>query len=230
MSILNPLTSQQETDLNRESPTFNKHKIGTIFKNIIAAVNAGQVSSIPSAIGAYANSAWTALTTTAKDTIVNAINEVVADVADIAAAALVFTNKTFDAKATGNYAKNLLMAYTGTFTLAQLNAGIICVAGSIGKTIRVLRYAVTVNGDFSGGGGNSIILEDTNSSLVVIATILKAALTAGAKISSGATIANVTEGAGMTANLTSGSGIAIAADAALSVGTSINITIYYMYV
>ena len=45
----------------------------------------------------------------------------------------------------------------------------------------------------------------------------------------GLAIANVTEGAGMVGALTSGKGIAVAADAAWDAGTKIDLVIEYMY-
>lgn len=138
------------------------------------------------------------------------------------------TNKTIDSSL--NYMKNTVLAYAGRVTTAQLNAGITLVAAVTGRTIRVLGYSLVSNGDFSSGGGTSVIFQDTNGTPVVITTVAKAALTAGAKIGSGMTVANVTDGAGMVGNLTASKGIAIKADAALSVGTSIDIVMTYMYV
>jgi hypothetical protein len=137
------------------------------------------------------------------------------------------TGKTVDSAT--NYLRNTVVAYAGNVTTAQLNAGITLVAGVAGRTIRVLRYSMVVNGNYSAGGGTSIIFQDTNGTPVVITTMAKAALTAGAKIASGTAITNVTDGAGMVANLTADKGIAIKADASLSTGTSVDICVYYMY-
>ena len=142
----------------------------------------------------------------------------------------VMTNKTLDSEGTGNYLKNIVLAYKGTVSLAELNAGKVLVAGVADRTIQVLEYFAKVTGGFDGGGGVSVILQDTNDTPVVITTMAKAALTDGAKISSGLVIANVTDGVGFSGNLTAAKGIAIPADAALSVGTSIDVAIYYRYV
>jgi hypothetical protein len=109
-------------------------------------------------------------------------------------------------------------------------AGKTLVAGIAGRTIRVLNYNLRVVGAFNGGAGTAMVIQDTNSSPVVITTAAKAALTDGAKISGAATVTNVTDGAGMTANLTAAQGIAVAADAAWDAGTSVHIEIEYMYV
>jgi hypothetical protein len=137
-------------------------------------------------------------------------------------------NKTIDS--TLNYVKNTVMAYCANITTAQLNAGITLIAGVTGRTLRILRYSLVSNGAFNSGGGTSVILQDNNTSAVVVSTFAKAALTAGAKIASGSVITNVTDGAGMIGNLTASKGLVVPADASLSTGTSIDLTIYYMYV
>lgn len=139
-----------------------------------------------------------------------------------------FTNKTMDSAGTGNTLKNVCLNYTGTVTLANIQSGITLIAGVVGRTIKVLRYFVKVNGTFTTGA--SVILQDTNSTPVVITTMLVAALTTGSKISSEMVIANVTDGAGFKANLTADKGIAIPAVASMAGGTSLLISIDYMLV
>ena len=63
---------------------------------------------------------------------------------------------------------------------------------------------------------------------IVAGKVLVAALTDGAKIPSDSTIANVSNGIGYQANLTADKGIAVAADAAMTTGTSITVSIDYL--
>jgi hypothetical protein len=142
-----------------------------------------------------------------------------------------FTNKTLDSAGTGNLLKNVVLAYAGSVTRAEMITGKELVAAVAGRTIRVLNYRLVVTGAFNGGAGTSMVLQDTNGTPVVITTALKAALTDGARISSyGLAIANVTDGAGLTGNLTASAGIEVAADSAWDAGTSVDIVIEYMYV
>ncbi len=141
------------------------------------------------------------------------------------------TNKTLDSAGTGNYLKNIVLAYAGNITRAEMITGKTLVAGVAGQTIKVLSVKVGVVGAFNGGAGTACVIEDTNGAPVAILTMAKAALTSAAKISTeGLAIANVTEGVGLTAALTAAKGIAVAADAAWDAGTSLNLVIKYMYV
>jgi hypothetical protein len=140
----------------------------------------------------------------------------------------ILTNKTIDSAGTGNTLKNVVLNYTGTVTLANIQSGITLIAGVSGRTIKVLRYFVKPTGTFT--TGTSVILQDTNSTPVVITTMLVAALTNGAKISSEVVVANVTDGAGFRVNLTADKGIAIPAVANMAGGTSLLISIDYMIV
>lgn len=145
------------------------------------------------------------------------------------AATQIFTNKTVDSA--GNYLKNVPLALVGSITRAEMITGKVLLAGATGKTIRILGYNLIVTGAFNGGAGTSMVIQDTAAAPVIITTILKAALTDGAKISNyGLAIANVTDGAGMTGNLTAAKGIAVAADAAWDAGTSVSYVIMYQYV
>jgi hypothetical protein len=139
------------------------------------------------------------------------------------------TNKTLDSAGTGNVVKNVVLAYAGNITRAEMITGKTLVADRAGVTIKVLSVKMLVNGAFDGGAGTSFILRDSGTPVVIL-TALKAALTDGAKISTeGLAIANVTEGAGMVGALTAAKGIVVAADAAWDAGTSIDIAIQYMY-
>jgi hypothetical protein len=140
----------------------------------------------------------------------------------------ILTNKTYDSVGTGNTLKNVCLNYTGTVTLANIQSGITLIPAVAGRTIKVLRYFVKVNGTFTTGA--SVILQDTNSTPVIITTMLVAALTTGSKISSEMVISNVTDGAGFKANLTADKGIAIPAVATMAGGTSLLISIDYMLV
>jgi hypothetical protein len=140
------------------------------------------------------------------------------------------TNKTLDSAGTGNVLKNVVLAYAGAITRAEMITGKVLVADKAAVAIKVLSVKMLVTGGFDSGAGTSFILEDTNGAAVNILTALKAALTNGAKISTeGLAIANVTEGAGMVGALTSGKGIAVKADAAWDAGTKVDIVIEYMY-
>ena len=144
------------------------------------------------------------------------------------AAIQTLTNKTVDGAT--NTIKNIVHAYAGNITRAEMITGKTLVAARAGMNIKVLSIKMLVTGAFNGGAGTSFILNDT-SATVVILTALKAALTNGAKISTeGLAIANVSEGAGMVGALTAANGIAVAADAAWDAGTGIDIVIQYMYV
>jgi len=140
------------------------------------------------------------------------------------------TNKTLDSAGTGNYLKNIPLAYAAAITRAEMITGKELIAGVAGRTIKILGYNLRVTGAFNGGAGTSMVLQDTADSPVVITTAAKAALTDGAKISGAATVTNVTDGAGMSANLTAAKGIAVAADAAWGAGTTVHIVVQYMYV
>lgn len=142
--------------------------------------------------------------------------------------AATLTLKTIDGAT--NTVKNIAHAYAGNITRAEMIAGKILVAARAGMNIKVLSVKILVTGAFDGGAGTAFVLKDT-SSTVTILTAAKAALTNLAKISTeGLAIANVTEGAGMTAALTAANGILVEADAAWNAGTGIDIVILYMYV
>lgn len=116
--------------------------------------------------------------------------------------------------------------YVGTVTLVQLNAGITLIPAIPGRTIKPVQYLLTFNGTFT--TATDIRLQDTAVSPVGIATVLIAAATAGAKISSEVVVANVTDGAGMNVNLTLGKGIQLVkTGSAAAGGTSIQVKIKY---
>lgn len=132
---------------------------------------------------------------------------------------------------TTNLMKNVVISYAGNIDTEGLNAGTVIVPAITGRAIRILRYSLVVNGAYNSGTGTNIIIEDTDASAPIVATtIAVAALTDGAKISSGSTIANVTDGAGMIGTLTLNKGIQVVSTGTQSVGESIDLTVYYMYV
>jgi hypothetical protein len=192
---------------------------GTKFPNGIN-VNAGEtfiddVAMTASAVELNKNTGVTAGTVTASKTVVAGANGEVAGL-------------TLDSAT--NYVKNTVVAYAANITTAQLNTGLTLIPAVAGKTIRVTRLSVKINGAFNSGAGTSIIFQDTHTSPVAILTIAKAAATDGAYCGNDRIITNVTIGAGSTANLTASKGIAIAADAGLSAVTSIDVVLEYMYV
>lgn len=147
-----------------------------------------------------------------------------------AAVAETLTNKTIDSAGTGNVIKNVVHAYAGNITRAEMITGKALVAGKAGVSIKVLSFKALVTGAFNGGAGTAFVLSDTSTTVNII-TLAKAALTNGAKISTeGLAIANVTEGAGMVGALTATEGISVEADAAWDAGTSIDLVIQYMFV
>lgn len=112
-------------------------------------------------------------------------------------------------------------------TLSEINAGKTLIAGVAGKIIKVLGFSARVAGNFT--TTTSVDLQDTNSTPVKVQVMAVAALTDGAVLKDGTT--NVTQGAGMFANLTSGKGLAVAnvGDAAAG-GTSITVNVQYVLV
>jgi hypothetical protein len=111
-------------------------------------------------------------------------------------------------------------------TLAQLNAGLTLIADIPGRTIVVTSYLLVFNGSFT--TATDIRLQDSNGTPVVISTVLIAAATAGASISSDNTISNVTNGAGCFASLTAGKGVQIVkTGSAAAGGTSILVKLEY---
>lgn len=117
-------------------------------------------------------------------------------------------------------------AYIGSATLAELNAGKVLIPDIPGRTIKVVGYLLKFTGGFT--TATDIRLQDNNDTPVLITTVLIAAATTGAKITSEAVIANVTDGAGLFANLTLGKGIKIVkTGSSAAAGTSILVKILY---
>lgn len=139
----------------------------------------------------------------------------------------VWSNTTPTGTAYGYTAQDTVRNYTGIITLADINSGKILISGQYGKKILPIRYFAKVTGGFTGGTG--IVLQDDNSTPVIVTTLGTVSLTDGAKITSENTIANVTDGAGMRASLTTGKNLVVAPDASLAGGTSITISIDYIY-
>lgn len=147
------------------------------------------------------------LTTTAKSTVVAAINEVDAN-ADAAQAAA-------DAR---------VRAALVTCTLAELNAGKTLIAGASGKTITIVEIAAKVAGAFA--AVTSYDVQDTADSPVAIASFAVAGLTDGAMKRAGD--ANVTLGAGHMAALTADKGVRVVKNGSSGTGgTSITFRVLY---
>lgn len=113
---------------------------------------------------------------------------------------------------------------TVTATLAQINAGLVLIAGAGSQKITVLNVVNRVTGTFA--TGTSVELESTNASPVAVLTYLEAAI-------GGSTVlypssANVTSGAGMGAQLGAGDGLQVVNNGtAQTGGTSMTFTITY---
>jgi hypothetical protein len=116
-----------------------------------------------------------------------------------------------------------IQTYTGNITLAQIQAGVVLVPGITGYTITPIRYKIIVKG--TPGGTGNLVLEDTNTTPVVITTVAEASL-AGI-LTSEVTATGKTDGAGMCAPLTTGKGIQIPATATLTTLTGIYVVIDY---
>lgn len=109
-------------------------------------------------------------------------------------------------------------------TLAQINAGLVLIAGQTGQKITVLNYTARVVGNFA--TGTSVELESTNASPVAVSTIAEAGLTNGAVLLPSS--ANTTLGAGYATGLGSGDGLQVVNNgSAQTGGTSIEFTISY---
>jgi hypothetical protein len=98
--------------------------------------------------------------------------------------------------------------HSANVSMAQINAGFDLLALVTGKKFKVVGYYFRFNGG-SLGGATDIRLSDTAGSPVDIVTIAAAAATSGAEVHHGATIANVTKGAGWLAQLTVSKGVQI---------------------
>lgn len=119
--------------------------------------------------------------------------------------------------------KNTL-SLVATLTLAEINAGIVILAGVAGKTITPLDFKAKVNGTFA--STTSVDVQDTNSSAVAIATIAVAGLTDGSIINE--VDGDIVMGAGYLGALTAGEGIEVVNNGATATGgTSITFKIDY---
>ena len=98
------------------------------------------------------------------------------------------------------------------------------ITGRANQTITVLNYVARVSGTFA--TGTSILLQSTNATPVVVATIAEAALTNNAVLLPSS--ANTTLGAGFAAALGSGDGLQlINGGSPQTAGTSVALTITY---
>lgn len=113
----------------------------------------------------------------------------------------------------------------GTATLAQINAGTTILAGVTNRIITPVFYQLKINGAFT--TATSIDLTDTNGTPVNITSLAIAGATNGALILP--TTANITNGAGYLAPLTTGAGLKIGKTGSTAAGgTSVLYTIQYI--
>lgn len=111
-------------------------------------------------------------------------------------------------------------------TLAELNAGKVIIAAIPGRTIKVVGYTMIFNGTFT--TATDIRLQDSNSSPVLISTVLIANATAAQNANSDVVGTGVTNGAGCFANLTASKGVAIAKTGSSAAGgTNIMVKVLY---
>ena len=123
-----------------------------------------------------------------------------------------------------SYSPSVVQELEVTATLAQINAGLVLITGRANQTITVLNYVARVSGTFA--TGTSILLQSTNATPVVVATIAEAALTNNAVLLPSS--ANTTLGAGFAAALGSGDGLQlINGGSPQTAGTSVALTITY---
>ena len=111
-----------------------------------------------------------------------------------------------------------------TATLAQINAGLVLIAGVSGQKITVSNYIARVAGAFA--TGTSVELESTNGTPVAVTTLAEAGLTSGAVLLPSSS--NTTLGAGFGVPMGSGDGLQVVNNgSAQTGGTSIEFTITY---
>ena len=111
-----------------------------------------------------------------------------------------------------------------TATIAQINAGLVLVAGVSGKSVKVLNYIARVAGNFA--TGTSVELESTNGTPVAVSTLAEAGLTDGAVLVPAS--ANTTLGVGFGKAMGAGDGLKVVNNGtAQTGGTSIEFTIEY---
>ena len=125
-------------------------------------------------------------------------------------------------------ANNQIVCYsataTVTATLAQINAGLTLISGVTGQYITVTGFSAVVSGNFA--SGTAVILQSTNATPLVVATLAEAGLTNGTTLTAGGS--NVTNGAGLGFALGSGDGLQVVnSGSAQTGGTSITFTITY---
>lgn len=116
-------------------------------------------------------------------------------------------------------------------TVAEINTGKAILPAAAGITYRLVGFILHVVGAISGGAGTGILLQDTNGTPVVAATIAKAALTS-AGIVLPSTPTHCVLGAGFGKALTADKGLSIVKNGAtaLDAGTSIDVTVMYSLV
>lgn len=102
--------------------------------------------------------------------------------------------------------QDMVFKASGRITLAQLNAGYDVAPDVAGKQYKVVGYYFRAIGG-NAGAATDARLSDKAASPVDVVTMAVAALTANAEIHSGATISDVTKGAGWMTALTAGKGL-----------------------
>ena len=118
----------------------------------------------------------------------------------------------------------LVKTATVVATLAQINAGLVLIAGAGAQKITVLDVVARVLGTFA--TGTSVELESTNGTPVAVLTYAEAAIAGTAVVYPSS--ANVTSGAGMGIALGAGDGLQVVNNgSAQTGGTSITFIITY---
>ena len=70
--------------------------------------------------------------------------------------------------------RGIVRCLTGSITRAEMIAGKTILPARANQQLRILNYQLNVTGAYSGGAGTSLILQDTNTTPVVVTTALKA--------------------------------------------------------
>lgn len=113
-----------------------------------------------------------------------------------------------------------------TVALADINAGKIIIPEYKNAKLQILDFTLKCTGNM--GGLTNILIQDTNSSPVVYATIAVAGLTDGAILRPGST--NVTMGAGSYGYLTKAKGLRLIKDGSNgTTATNVIIQVTYKY-
>lgn len=124
--------------------------------------------------------------------------------------------------------RETVFAVTSTLTIAQVNAGATIIPAVTGKTLRILDYKLVSTGSMT--QLTAIVLQDTNTSPVVVTTVAAAGLTNGTIVHP-FTATHVTNGAGFLASLTASKGLALAKTGSTeTTATGLKVYVVYSYV